>query len=194
MKMRIKALILQAFLHYLSMKKMKNANIKNTKYMVLLAMCLALELALSYVESLIPFNMGIPGAKVGLPNIVTVLLIYSMGPGAALAAGVSRIILSGFMFGNMFAILYSAAGFALSFAVMLLLQKTGRFGIMGVSIAGGICHNIGQIITAVCITNLSVLSYLPFLIAAGTAAGVVIGAAAGIIEGRIGQVLRRAAH
>ncbi|MDD5831998.1 MAG: Gx transporter family protein [Clostridiales bacterium] len=170
---------------------MKHTNIKNTKYMVYLAMCLALELALSYVEALFPFNMGIPGAKVGLPNIVTVLLLYTAGPVAALSVGTARVLLGGFMFGNLFAILYSAGGLAVSFAAMLMLKKTGAFGIAGVSIAGGICHNIGQILIAVCITNYSVLSYLPFLIAAGTAAGAVIGVISGITAKRLGTMLRK---
>ena len=159
--------------------------------MVYLAMCLALELALSYVEALIPFNMGIPGAKVGLPNIITVLLLYTAGTGAAASVGITRVILSGFMFGNLFAILYSAGGFILSFAAMLTLKRTEAFGMTGVSIVGGVCHNIGQIIIAVMITNRSVLAYLPFLAAAGTAAGVVIGIAAGIIVRRIGPAMNR---
>ena len=84
----------------------------------------ALALIFSYVELLIPINFGIPGAKLGLANLMTVLVLYKMGIKEALALSVTRIILSGFMFGNLFGILYSLSGGLLSFLVMVLL-KTG---------------------------------------------------------------------
>ena len=94
----------------------------------------AVSLVLSYVESIIPINMGIPGAKIGLPNIVTIFLLYTAGARGALAVSVMRILLSGFMFGNMFSIVYSLSGLLLSFAGMVLLRQTGRFSTMGVSV------------------------------------------------------------
>ena len=87
----------------------------------------AVSLVLSYVESIIPINLGIPGAKIGLPNIVTIFLLYTAGARGALAVSVMRILLSGFMFGNMFSIVYSLSGLLLSFAGMVLLRQTGRF-------------------------------------------------------------------
>ena len=152
---------------------------------VFLALCLSLALVLSYVESVLPFHSGIPGAKLGLPNLVTVILLYAGMPAGAFLVAVMRILLSGFLFGNLFAILYSAAGFLLSFAAMILLKKSGLFGMTGVSVAGGVTHNIGQILVAVFLTNASVISYLPFLVAAGTAAGIVIGLLGGIVAGRL---------
>ena len=156
-----------------------------TKKIVFLALCLSLALVLSYVESVLPFHFGIPGAKLGLPNLVTVVLIYAGNvPGAFLVA-LMRIVLSGFLFGNLFAILYSAAGFLLSFVTMLLMKRSGCFGMTGVSVAGGVMHNAGQILVAIFLTNAAVLSYLPFLAAAGTAAGVVIGLLGGILLKRL---------
>ena len=94
----------------------------------------ALALIFSYVELLIPINFGIPGAKLGLANLMTVLVLYKMGIREALALSVTRIILSGFMFGNLFGILYSLAGGLLSFLVMVLLKRSGWFSVAGVSI------------------------------------------------------------
>ncbi len=158
--------------------------------MVFLALCLSLALVLSYVESVLPVSVGIPGAKIGLPNLVTVLLLYTAGPVPAFAVGLLRIILSGFLFGNLFAIIYSAAGFLLSFSVMNLLKITGKFGMTGVSVAGGVSHNVGQILVAVFLTNAAVLSYLPALLIAGTAAGVVIGLLSGILVKRVRPLVR----
>ena len=101
----------------------------------------ALALIFSYVELLIPINFGIPGAKLGLANLMTVLVLYKMGIKEALTLSVTRIILSGFMFGNLFGILYSLSGGLLSFLVMVLLKKSDRFSVAGVSI-GGVQHII----------------------------------------------------
>ena len=106
----------------------------------------ALALIFSYVELLIPINFGIPGAKLGLANLMTVLVLYKMGIKEALTLSVTRIILSGFMFGNLFGILYSLSGGLLSFLVMVLLKKSDRFSVAGVSIGGGTAHNIGQLL------------------------------------------------
>ena len=118
---------------------------KKTAY---LGVYLALALICSYVESLIPFYFGIPGVKLGLTNIVVVLMLYCVGTKEALAVSALRIVLSGFLFGNMFSILYSLAGGLLSFLVMYLLKKTKWFGVLPVSVSGGIFHNVGQLVVA----------------------------------------------
>ena len=101
----------------------------------------ALALIFSYVELLIPINFGIPGAKLGLANLMTVLVLYKMGIKEALTLSVTRIILLGFMFGNLFGILYSLAGGVLSFLVMVLLKRSDWLSVVGVSIGGGKAHN-----------------------------------------------------
>ncbi len=146
---------------------------KKTAYM---GIFLALALICSYIETLIPFHIGIPGVKLGLTNIVIVWALYLLGAKEALAISVMRIVLSGMMFGNAFSIAYSLAGGLISFIVMLLLKKTGKFKCVSVSIAGGIFHNIGQLLVAAAIVqNLSVFYYIPVLFISGTITGLVIG-------------------
>lgn len=107
-----------------------------------LGVFLALALICSYVESLIPFYFGIPGVKLGLTNIVVVLMLYCVGTKEAFAISMLRIVLAGFLFGNLFSILYSLAGGMFSFLVMYLLKRTGKLGVLPVSVAGGMSHNI----------------------------------------------------
>lgn len=136
----------------------------------------ALALILSYVEMLIPINFGIPGAKLGLANLVIVIVLYKTDRKEALLLTVVRIVLSGFIFGNLFSILYSLAGGILSLAVMALLKKRNVFSTAGVSIAGGVSHNIGQLIVAMLVVETyQVGYYLPVLLAAGVATGLLIG-------------------
>lgn len=136
----------------------------------------ALVLILSYVEMLIPINFGIPGAKLGLANLVIVIVLYKTDWKEALLLSMVRIVLSGFIFGNLFSILYSLAGGILSLAVMALLKKRDVFSTAGVSIAGGVSHNIGQLIVAMLVVETyQVGYYLPVLLAAGVATGLLIG-------------------
>ena len=136
----------------------------------------ALALIFSYVETLIPINFGIPGAKLGLANLVIVIVLYKMGGKEALLLSVTRIVLSGFLFGNLFAILYSLAGGLFSLAVMGLVKRRKSFSIIGVSMAGGVTHNIGQLIVAMLVVKTyQVGYYLPVLMMAGLATGTLIG-------------------
>ena len=149
---------------------------------------LALALVCSYVESLIPISFGIPGVKLGLTNIVVILMLYTIGAKDAILISVLRIILAGFMFGNAFSIIYSLAGGILSFVVMLLLKNTGKIKILSISTAGGISHNVGQlIVAALVVENYNILFYVPVLIIAGIITGFLIGLLAGEIVLRIGN-------
>lgn len=137
---------------------------------------IALALICSYVESLIPFYFGIPGVKLGLTNIVVVIMLYSVGEKEAFGISMLRIVLAGFLFGNMFSILYSLAGGMLSFLVMFLLKRSKWFGMVPVSVCGGISHNIGQIIVAAFVVeNYNIFYYVPVLFIAGTVTGFLIG-------------------
>ncbi|MDE7020101.1 MAG: Gx transporter family protein [Lachnospiraceae bacterium] len=143
---------------------------------VILGFLLALSLILSYIESIVPLAVGIPGVKLGLPNLVVVLLLYSYGGKEALTVNFLRIVLSGFLFGNLFAVLYALSGAVCSFIVMCLLQKSGRFSITGTSIGGGVFHNIGQTVTAMFVVeSFAPVFYLPFLLIAGAGTGFLIG-------------------
>ena len=103
-----------------------------------------LALVASYVETLIPISLGVPGAKIGLANLITIVALFLMGWKDAFAISIIRIVLAGFLFGNLFAIFYSLAGALLSLLIMMLLKKL-EFGTVAVSCAGGVAHNIGQI-------------------------------------------------
>ncbi|MCR4843290.1 MAG: Gx transporter family protein [Eubacterium sp.] len=137
---------------------------------------IALAMILSYVETLIPVFAAVPGMKIGLTNIVVLVALYVLGPRKAFTVNMVRIILVAFTFGNMFAMLYSAAGGILSFVVMWALYKSGKFGPVGVSAAGGVAHNAGQIIVACLVLDTGyVFYYLPVLCISGIVAGILIG-------------------
>ncbi|MBR6675827.1 MAG: Gx transporter family protein [Clostridia bacterium] len=147
---------------------------KGTKKIVLLGMCCAAAMILSYVESFVPF--GVPGLKVGLPNVVTVFLLYRFGWREAGAVSVVRCVLTSLLFGSVMSLAYSLAGGALSIAVMSLLKRCRLFSAVGVSVAGGISHNAGQIAVAVAVMNTREIAYyMPVLAVGGTLAGIVIG-------------------
>lgn len=147
-----------------------------TKRLTTLALLVSLALILSFVESQIPSFTAIPGVKMGLPNIVVVFALYRLGGRAAAGVSLVRVALVSVLFGSGAAFLYSLSGAALSFLGMVLLKRTGRFSYIGVSVAGGVLHNCGQILTASVMleTNLF-LYYLPFLLLSGTLAGVAVG-------------------
>lgn len=150
----------------------------------------ALALIFSYVELLIPINFGIPGAKLGLANLVIVIVLYKTDWKEALLLSVVRIILAGFLFGNLFGILYSLAGGILSLAVMTLLKKTGAFSVIGVSMAGGVSHNVGQLIIAMLVVETYAVSYyLPVLLITGLITGTLIGIAGREMLKRIDRIV-----
>lgn len=139
----------------------------------------ALALIFSYVENLIPFQIGIPGVKLGLANLIIVIALYKMNLKETYLLSVTRIILSGFIFGNLFSIIYSLSGGLLSLSVMAFLKKQGGFSVMGISIAGGVMHNVGQLLVAmVIVETFSIIYYIPVLLIAGVITGLVIGVAA----------------
>ena len=146
----------------------------------------ALALIFSYVETLIPVNFGIPGVKLGLANLVAVILLCQAGWREALLLSVVRVTLSGFLFGNLFGILYSMAGALLSLAAMELVRRAPGFSVIGMSMAGGVCHNIGQlIVAALVVQTYQVGFYLPVLMLAGLGTGALIGITASAVLARI---------
>ena len=136
----------------------------------------ALALIFSYVETLIPINFGIPGIKLGLANLIIVVALYKLELKEVYMLAIVRVLLSGFIFGNYFSIIYSLAGGLLSLSVMALLKKQGGFSVIGISMAGGVFHNVGQMIVAVFVVEtFSISYYLPVLLIAGMITGLVIG-------------------
>ena len=139
----------------------------------------ALALIFSYVETLIPFNFGIPGVKLGLANLIIVISLYKLKLSDVYLLSITRVLLSGFIFGNYFSIIYSLSGGLLSLSTMALLKKVGGFSVYGISVAGGVMHNIGQLIIAMLIVEtFSVIYYVPVLLISGLVTGLIIGIAA----------------
>lgn len=140
---------------------------------------IALAAIFSYVENLFPISLGVPGVKLGLANIVTLFALYVSGLPAAAAVSLLRVTLVSFMFGNPASALYSLAGAIASLLTMAALKKSGRFSILGVSMAGGVVHPAAQLLVAMKISGTaSLLAYLPVLIVAGLIAGFLMGLAA----------------
>lgn len=149
----------------------------------------ALALIFSYVESLIPIPIRLPGAKLGLANLVIVVALYKMGTKEAYILSVVRVVLSGFLFGNLFSIMYSLAGGLLSLTVMIILKKTNSFSLLGVSAMGGVFHNVGQLVMAsFVLESLSVWYYFPPLLMVGLATGILIGILAGEMLKRLNKI------
>lgn len=146
---------------------------QKTAYLGLFA---AVAIIFGYVESLIPVFVGIPGVKLGLANLAVLFLLQKYTWKEAAAVSVVRIFVIGFMFGNLFSIFYSLAGACLSLFVMNLILKKTSFSLVGVSVAGGVFHNIGQLIIAmIIVSSTSLIYYAPALLISGVVTGVVIG-------------------
>ena len=146
------------------------------KKVSLYGILVSLAFIASYVEVLIPFNFHIPGMKLGLANIAVLVALYTGGAQAGLTVSIIRIILVGLTFGNPYSAIYGLSGGVLSLAVMIFLKRTDFFGMMGVSMAGGVAHNIGQLACAMILLKLpAVFTYLSYLILVGTITGALIG-------------------
>lgn len=160
-----------------------------TKKVAMLGLTIALAMIMSYIEALVPLSFAVPGIKMGLANIVIIFVLYKIGTKEAILVSLIRVILVSLLFSNVMAMAYSIAGAVLSLSVMWLLKKTDKFSFVGVSIAGGIMHNVGQIIMAVILLGTQQIAlYLPVLMITGTATGVVIGIVSGLVINRFKNI------
>lgn len=150
-----------------------------------LAACLAL--LLSYVEFLLPpLFVTVPGIKIGLPNVIILYLVYALGFRHAALVSLTRLALTALLFGNIMTLAYSAAGAALSLLVMVILKHTDRLSEVGVSIAGAVSHNIGQIFVAMLLLDTPQIAfYLIVLTVTGTISGLFIGLCGALLVKRI---------
>ena len=152
-------------------------------------MMVALALIMSYIEAQIPAFVAVPGMKLGLTNIVVVAALYLLGTKSAMFINIVRIFLVSLLFGNTMSLAFSLVGGMLSTIIMIFLKKSDKFSTVGVSAAGGITHNIGQILVAVFLLNTSAIAwYLPILWISGIFSGIVIGIIAGIVTSRLAKV------
>lgn len=149
----------------------------------------ALALIFSYVETLIPVSFGIQGAKLGLANLIIVIALYKMRLKEVYLLSVTRILLSGFLFGNYFSILYSLAGGLLSLTAMAILKKREGYTVIGISAAGGVFHNVGQLLVAMAVVeSFAISGYLPVLLIAGLLTGLLIGMLSGQMLKRLTNI------
>lgn len=155
---------------------------KNTRKIAQYGCMLAFAMIASYLEAILPIHISIPGTKLGLANTAIVYCMYLFGTGPALIMNVCRVLLCGVLFGNLYSLLYSLAGAIFSFAIMALLKRFKCFSIMGVSLSGGVMHNVGQLCVAYAVTKVPVLFYyLPVL--------VIIGAITGLLNGFLAKII-----
>lgn len=153
-----------------------------TRKLTTLGLSVALALILSYVESLLPPLVAVPGVKVGLPNVVILFLLYRYGWKEAGAVSLVRLLLSAALFSGFAAFLYGLSGAALSLLGSALLKRMDRFSPLGVSVAGGVLHNLGQIAFAALVLDSGyIFAYLPILLLSGTVAGALVGLLAAIL-------------
>ncbi len=168
------------------MMKKSDSRKLDTKRLTLLSALIAVAMILSYIESMIPAFVAVPGVKMGLSNIATVFTLYTLGWPYAIIVSVVRVFLSALLFGNVVGLIYSVSGAALALLTMILLKKIDKFSTIGVSVVGAVCHNIGQIIAACIVMETAAIAYyLIPLFLSGTIAGVLIGIASGSLIERI---------
>lgn len=160
---------------------------QKTKKVAYLGLCTALAMVLAYVEVLMPpLINSIPGIKLGLPNIAIIFVLYRFGFGSAAAVSFVRIVLVSLLFGNPMTFAYSVAGATLSLCVMALLKRLDKFSTVGVSVAGGVLHNVGQILMAMLLLGTAEIGYYLIVLAVtGTVSGVLIGLCGAVAVKRV---------
>ncbi len=146
----------------------------------------ALAMILSYVEFLIPIPLPIPGIKLGFANIAIIVILYIYGQKQMIAVNIIRVILVSILFGNITAFIFSMSGAILAMLLMIILKRCKAFSIRGVSCAGAVMHNLGQILAAAFVMGTSaIIYYLPILIIAGLVCGLITGLLASIVVDRM---------
>ena len=160
------------------------------KRVALSALFASLALIFSYVEAILPAAPGIPGIKLGIANLVVIIAMYRLDLRYALVINLIRILLAGFMFNGLYGAVYSLCGCLVSYVVMCIFYKSGLFSVIGVSMGGGVAHNLGQLcIAAILVSSPQIFYYLPILIISGTVSGILIGWLGQILLGHIPKKL-----
>lgn len=162
----------------------------STKKIALCGVLTALAMIFSYIESVIPIPIPVPGIKLGVANIAVITILYVLGVKEAIVINLLRIALTALLFGNFNSFLFSISGAVLSLTIMIIMKKLDFFSCIGVSVFGGVMHNVGQIIAAVFIMGSeAIVLYLPVLIVSGVFTGVVIGVVSGIVAKHVKKVV-----
>ena len=163
-----------------------NSYALRTKRLSLSAILAAMAMILSYIEALIPMPVPVPGIKLGLANLIVIIAIYKLGFKYAFIINCVRILTAGLLFTGVFGIIYSMAGGILSILVMYILYKSKIFGTVGISMAGGVLHNFGQLIMAcIIMSNVRLMSYFSVLLFSGMLSGILIGVEAYLVIAKL---------
>lgn len=160
---------------------------KTSRKLAYLGLCTAVALILAYVEVLLPpLYTAVPGIKLGLPNIAILFVLYRYGVRYAAAVSFVRMAVVALLFGNPMTFVYSLAGAALSLLVMALLRRLDFLSVVGVSVAGGVFHNVGQILMAMLLLGTAELGYYLIVLAiTGTVSGIFVGLCGALAVKRI---------
>ena len=160
---------------------------KTSRQLAYLGLCTAVALILAYVEVLLPpLFTAVPGIKLGLPNIAIIFVLYRYGLRHAAAVSFVRMAVVAMLFGNPMTFVYSLAGAVLSLLVMALLRRLDCLSVVGVSVAGGVFHNVGQILMAMLLLGTAELGYYLIVLAVtGTVSGVFVGLCGALAVKRI---------
>ena len=161
-------------------------DMSKTKKLALCAVLISLALALSYMERFLPLQLlvPLPGVKLGLANIVTLIALYLMGPASAFAILVPRCIMGAIFGGGITGLMFSLTGGLLAMSTMVLARKVRYLSIFGVSILGAAAHSVGQILIAMVLMNsVYVGAYLSYLLCVSIFTGLATGTAgAGVLR------------
>lgn len=171
------------------MQSSDNRN-SRAKKIASLSLLIALALIFSYVEAIIPYNPGIPGVKLGVANIVTIIALYTYGNKDAFIVNIVRVFIAGLLFNGIFGACYAMAGAMVSLIGMIILKKTKLFSVVGVSMACGVLHNLGQLLVAAfLISDLKIFFYFPVLMFSGIIAGIAVGIASTVVLARLNKTV-----
>ncbi|MDR2166348.1 MAG: Gx transporter family protein [Clostridiales bacterium] len=141
----------------------------------------ALAIIIAVIERMFPLTLPLPGIKLGLPNVVIVMVLYAFNPRWAISISIIRVVLVAQMFGGWFSAIWALSGAIASFIAMALAKRTGIFGVVGVSVVGGVTHGIAQIgVAAIMVQTPGLFYYSPVLIIAGVITGIIIGYTSGL--------------
>ena len=156
------------------------------KRLAIISMLICIACILGYVESVIPISIGIPGVKLGIANVVTLIALYKYGFSDGFIIGIMRVLIVGILFTNFSVIVYSLSGFIVSYTFMYIFKRMNVFSVIGVSVLGGVVHNLTQLAVAIIITDVGELVFYGIiLIVSGTIAGLFIGILSNIIIPKI---------
>ena len=172
-----------------SQKNDDNINREKIGKLTISALLVSMAIICGYIEHLIPFDFGIPGIKLGLANITVIIVLYLIGTKEAFLISLLRILICFLLFGNVYSFAYSLAGGIFSLCIMCLMKRFKIFTVTGISICGGVTHNIAQILVAVLfVKSLSIALYLPVLLISGAIMGACIGIISALIIPKIKKI------